>query len=253
MILVTGPTGSGKTLTLYTFMRELDRDTLNLCTIEDPSEIRLAGINQVSINERAGLSFAVALRALLRQDPDVIMVGEIRDAETAAVAVAAAQTGHLLLATLHTNDAPTTLARLIDLGVEPYNVAAAVRLVTAQRLVRRLCSACRIADTLDPVALRAAGMAATHIDAALAGHWIPYRPIGCSVCNGTGFVGRCAIHQVMAVTPTLQERIAARAPTHELAAAMRAAGLPTLRDAALARVRDGTTSLHEALAATHDA
>lgn len=253
MILVTGPTGSGKTLTLYTFLRELERDALNVCTIEDPSEIRLDGINQVSINDRAGLSFAVALRALLRQDPDVIMVGEIRDMETAAVAINAAQTGHLLLATLHTNDAPATLARLTDLGVEPYNIAAAIRLVTAQRLVRRLCRACRLAETPDPVALRAAGVTDGDIDNALEGRWTLYRPLGCQACNGTGFVGRCAVHQVMPVAPALQERIAARVPTHQIAAAMRAAGLRTLRESALACVRDGTTSLHEALAATDDA
>lgn len=253
MVLVTGPTGSGKTLTLYTFMRELDRDALNLCTIEDPSEIELAGINQVSVNDRAGLGFAAVLRALLRQDPDVIMVGEIRDTETASVAINAAQTGHLLLATLHTNDAPATLARLTDLGVEPYNVAAAVKLITAQRLVRRLCSACRLADTPDPVALRAAGMTAAHVDQALAGCWQSYRPVGCTACRGTGFAGRCAIHQVVPVTAALQQRIAARTPTHALADAMRAAGLQTLRQSALARVRDGTTSLHEALAVTDDA
>ena len=252
MILVTGPTGSGKTLTLYTFMQSLDRNALNLCTVEDPSEIRLAGANQISINEKAGLTFATALRALLRQDPDVIMVGEIRDAETAAVAVKAAQTGHLVLSTLHTNDAPATLARLADLGVEPYNLAAAVRLVTAQRLVRRLCPLCRTAQPADPIALLAAGFTEDDVRAASCGTWTTYRATGCAACHGTGFRGRKAIHQVMPVTPQLRELIASRAPTHRLAGAIRQAGVGTLRESALTCVRDGTTTLHEAIATTED-
>lgn len=252
MILVTGPTGSGKTLTLYTFMRSLDRDALNLCTLEDPSEIRLAGTNQTSIHDKAGLTFATGLRALLRQDPDVIMIGEIRDAETAAIATKAAQTGHLVLSTLHTNDAPATLVRLADLGIEPYHLAAAVRLITAQRLVRRLCHVCRAADPVDPIALRAAGLSNDDARAAAAGAWTLYRAIGCSACHGTGFRGRAAIHQVMPVTPALRELIASRAPMHQLASAIRAAGVNTLRESALAYVRNGTTTLHEALTVTED-
>jgi type IV pilus assembly protein PilB len=159
LVLVTGPTGSGKTLSLYCFLQMLNGESRNVCSVEDPAEIQLPGINQVSVREKAGLTFAVALRAFLRQDPDVIMVGEIRDEETADVAVKAAQTGHLVLSTLHTNDAPAAVARLIDIGVAPYNLAAALRMVTAQRLVRRLCVACRTPAPQSSVALRAAGFA----------------------------------------------------------------------------------------------
>lgn len=245
LVLVTGPTGSGKTLSLYCFLSLLNSESRNLCSVEDPAEIQLAGINQVSVREKAGLTFAVALRAFLRQDPDVVMVGEIRDEETADVAVKAAQTGHLVLSTLHTNDAPAAAARLIDIGVAPYNLAAALRMVTAQRLVRRLCTACRTPAPHSAAALRSAGFAEEQIDG-----WQPYAAKGCAACHGIGYRGRVGVHQVMPVSDAMRELIVARAGTHELARQARSERIRTLRDAALARVRDGTTSLAEALAAT---
>lgn len=248
LVLVTGPTGSGKTLSLYCFLHMLNDEARNLCSVEDPAEIQLAGINQVSVREKAGLTFAVALRAFLRQDPDVIMVGEIRDDETADVAVKAAQTGHLVLSTLHTNDAPAAVARLIDIGVEPYNLAAALRMVTAQRLVRRLCVACRTAAPQSAAVLRAAGFADDQLDG-----WHPYGAVGCVACHGIGYRGRVGVHQVMPVSDAMRELIVARAGSHELARLAQTEQVATLRDAALARVRDGATSLAEALAATEAA
>ncbi|NML35170.1 GspE/PulE family protein [Paraburkholderia antibiotica] len=245
LMLVTGPTGSGKTLSLYCFLNLLNGEARNLCSVEDPAEIQLAGINQVSVREKAGLTFAVALRAFLRQDPDVIMVGEIRDNETADVAVKAAQTGHLVLSTLHTNDAPAAIARLIDIGVEPYNLAAALRMVTAQRLVRRLCIACRAPEPHSAAALKAAGFAEPQLEG-----WQPYAATGCAACHGIGYRGRVGIHQVMPVSDAMREMIVAGAGAHELARLAQTEQVATLRDAALARVRDGTTSLAEALAAT---
>ncbi|MGF6725822.1 type IV pilus assembly protein PilB [Paraburkholderia sp. GAS41] len=245
LVLVTGPTGSGKTLSLYCFLQMLNGESRNLCSVEDPAEIQLAGINQVSVREKAGLTFAVALRAFLRQDPDVIMVGEIRDEETADVAVKAAQTGHLVLSTLHTNDAPAAIARLIDIGVEPYNLAAALRMVTAQRLVRRLCVVCRIPAPQSAAALRAAGFADDQLDG-----WHPYAASGCETCHGIGYRGRVGIHQVMPVSEAMRELIVANAGTYALARLAQAERVRTLRDAALALVRDGTTSLPEALSAT---
>jgi type IV pilus assembly protein PilB len=245
LVLVTGPTGSGKTLSLYCFLNLLNGEATNLCSVEDPAEIQLAGINQVSVREKAGLTFAVALRAFLRQDPDVIMVGEIRDHETADVAVKAAQTGHLVLSTLHTNDAPSAIARLIDIGVEPYNLAAALRMVTAQRLVRRLCVACRVPAPQSSAALRAAGF-----DEQQLGRWQPFAAIGCAACHGIGYRGRVGVHQVMPVSDAMRELIVAGASSHELARLARTEQVGTLRDAALAKVCDGTTSLAEALAAT---
>ncbi|HZZ09750.1 MAG TPA: ATPase, T2SS/T4P/T4SS family [Paraburkholderia sp.] len=245
LVLVTGPTGSGKTLSLYCFLHLLNSGARNLCSVEDPAEIQLAGINQVSVREKAGLTFAVALRAFLRQDPDVIMVGEIRDEETADVAVKAAQTGHLVLSTLHTNDAPAAVARLIDIGVEPYNLAAALRMVSAQRLVRRLCTACRVPAPQSPAALRAAGFAEDQLE-----DWLPYSATGCPACHGIGYRGRVGVHQVMPISDTMRELIVKSASTHELARLAHAEHVITLREAALARVREGTTSLAEALAAT---
>ncbi|MFM0124064.1 ATPase, T2SS/T4P/T4SS family [Paraburkholderia sp. RL18-101-BIB-B] len=245
LVLVTGPTGSGKTLSLYCFLNLLNGEARNLCSVEDPAEIQLAGINQVSVREKAGLTFAVALRAFLRQDPDVIMVGEIRDEETADVAVKAAQTGHLVLSTLHTNDAPAAIARLIDIGVEPYNLAAALRMVTAQRLVRRLCVACRVPAPQSVAALRAAGFSEHQLDG-----WQPYAAAGCAACHGIGYRGRVGVHQVMPVSDAMRELIVASAGTHELARLAQTEQVGTLRNAALSRVRDGTTSLAEALAAT---
>jgi type IV pilus assembly protein PilB len=241
LVLVTGPTGSGKTLSLYCFLQMLNNDSRNLCSVEDPAEIQLAGINQVNVREKAGLTFAVALRALLRQDPDVIMIGEIRDEETAGVAVKAAQTGHLVLSTLHTNDAPAAAARLIDIGVEPYNLAGAVRLVTAQRLVRKLCPQCRTLACESAATLRAAGLNANDEI---------YAASGCEACHGIGYRGRIGIHEVMPVSEALRDLIVAKQGARAIARQARAEAVATLRDAALARVRDGTTSLAEALCAT---
>ncbi|WP_153101608.1 GspE/PulE family protein [Paraburkholderia hayleyella] len=246
LVLVTGPTGSGKTLSLYCFLQMLNSGSRNLCSVEDPAEIQLAGVNQVSVREKAGLTFAAALRAFLRQDPDVIMVGEIRDEETADVAVKAAQTGHLVLSTLHTNDAPAAIARLIDIGVASYNLASALRLVTAQRLVRRLCLVCRIPSTETIAMLRTAGLN----DARLENGWRPYVAAECEACHGIGYRGRIGIHQTMPVSEAMREHIVAGASTHVLARQAHAEHITTLRDAALERVRDGTTSLAEALSAT---
>ncbi|NHB11160.1 GspE/PulE family protein [Burkholderia cepacia] len=246
LVLVTGPTGSGKTLSLYCALQMLDRDAHNVCTVEDPAEIQLDGISQVGVAEKAGLTFATALRALLRQDPDIIMVGEIRDAETADVAIKAAQTGHLVLSTLHTNDAPAAVARLLDIGVAPYNLAAALHLVTAQRLVRRLCTTCRMHSDAPVPVLHDAGCD----PAALAAGWRPFVARGCSACHGIGYRGRIGLHQTMPVSPRLAERIVARASVGELAQCAAAEGVRSLRDAAFARVRDGTTSIAEAIAAT---
>jgi type IV pilus assembly protein PilB len=253
LMLVTGPTGSGKTLSLYCFLQMLNAVSRNLCSVEDPAEIQLAGINQVSVREKAGLTFATALRAFLRQDPDVIMVGEIRDEETADVAVKAAQTGHLVLSTLHTNDAPAAVARLIDIGVEPYNLAGALRMVTAQRLVRKLCMTCKTPDAQSAAALSAALSAALHAAGASADSVegrLPYAAVGCAACHGIGYRGRIGIHQVMPVSDAMRELIVTRASTQTLAQQARAEAVGTLRDAALARVIDGTTSLAEALCAT---
>lgn len=249
LILVTGPTGSGKTRSMYGFLQRLNQTSRNICTVEDPAEIELDGINQVGVRERAGLSFAVALRAFLRQDPDIIMVGEIRDAETADVALKATQTGHRVLSTLHTNDAPAAVGRLLDIGAAPYQVAAALRLVTAQRLVRRLCPACRARSRAPELALRAAGLPA----ALLATGWRPFEPTGCAACHGIGYRGRIGIHQVMPVTPALREAIVARASLATLTRLAREHGMASLRGAALTRICDGTTSLAEALTATEDA
>ena len=245
LVLVTGPTGSGKTLSLYAFVQMLNDASRNVCTVEDPAEIQLAGVNQVNVREKTGLTFAATLRALLRQDPDIIMIGEIRDAETADVALKAAQTGHLVLSTLHTNDAPSAIGRLLDIGVARYNLAAALRLVTAQRLVRRLCAHCRTPAPYPASALAAAGFAPD----ALAG-WTPYEARGCPACHGAGFRGRIGIHQVMPASPALRELISAGASSHALGRQAYADGAAPLRVAALACVREGVTSLAEAIAVT---
>ncbi|HTJ93385.1 MAG TPA: GspE/PulE family protein [Pararobbsia sp.] len=246
LLLVTGPTGSGKTLSLYGFMHALNNVGSNICTVEDPAELQLAGVNQVPICEKAGLTFAIALRALLRQDPDVIMVGEIRDRDTADVAVKAAQTGHLVLSTLHTNDAPSTLARLLNIGIEPHNLAAAIRLITAQRLVRRLCPACKIPYRAHRDVLRSAGYADAVIERGVSLH----RAGGCDQCHRIGYTGRIGVHQVMPVSAVLRDRIIERASVRTLAAQASAEGLVSLRDAALVKALRGETSLEAALSAT---
>src|SRR4030095_12061618 len=212
MVLVTGPTGSGKTVSLYTCLNILNQPGINISTAEDPAEIQIPGINQVSVNEKAGLTFANSLRAFLRQDPDVIMVGEIRDLETADIAIKAAQTGHMVLSTLHTNDAPGTLVRLANMGVAPFNIASSIILITAQRLARKLC-ACKQPIELPKEAFIGAGFAASDLD----GGWIPYKAVGCERCKGSGYKGRLGIYQVMPITENMQDMILRSATAPEIA------------------------------------
>jgi type IV pilus assembly protein PilB len=202
MVLVTGPTGSGKTVSLYTCLNILNKPGINISTAEDPSEINLPGVNQVNVNEKAGLTFAAALKAFLRQDPDVIMVGEIRDLETADISIKAAQTGHMVLSTLHTNDAPTTLTRMMNMGIPTFNIASSVILITAQRLARRLCATCKAPLDVPRKALVDAGFKAEDLD----GTWTPYKPVGCSACNN-GYKGRVGIYQVMPISEEIQRII----------------------------------------------
>ncbi len=246
MVLVTGPTGSGKTVSLYACLNLLNQPGINIATAEDPAEINLPGVNQVNINERSGLTFPVALRAFLRQDPDVLMVGEIRDLETADIAIKAAQTGHMVFSTLHTNDAPSTLTRLINMGVAPFNMASAVRLITAQRLARRLCS-CRQPVDLGADALLAAGFA----EADLQG-WTAYRAIGCERCSQTGYKGRLGIYQVMPVSEAIESIILGHGSALDIAHQARREGVKTLRESGLLKVKQGLTSLAEVLACTND-
>lgn len=245
MVLVTGPTGSGKTVSLYTCLNILNKPGINIATAEDPAEINLPGINQVNIHERAGLTFAVALRAFLRQDPDVIMVGEIRDLETADIAIKAAQTGHMVFSTLHTNDAPSTLTRLLNMGVAPFNIASAVNLITAQRLARRLCSCKQPSDVSFDVLL-AAGFAEHAI-----GDWTPYRAVGCERCSGSGYKGRVGVYQVMPVSEAIEAIILAQGTALEIEAQARCDGVKSLRESGLLKVRQGLTSLEEILGCTN--
>ncbi|SPA26747.1 TYPE IV PILUS ASSEMBLY PROTEIN [Cupriavidus taiwanensis] len=246
MVLVTGPTGSGKTVSLYTFLNLLNQGDINISTAEDPAEIQLPGINQVNVNDKAGLTFATALRSFLRQDPDIIMVGEIRDLETADISIKAAQTGHLVLSTLHTNDAPTTLTRLMNMGVAPFNIASSVLMITAQRLARRLCS-CKREGEIPREALLEAGFRERDLD----GSWQPYHPVGCERCNGSGYKGRCGIYQVMPITEAMQEIILAHGTALQIAEQARKDGVLSLREAGLLKVRQGVTSLEEVLATTN--
>ncbi len=246
MILVTGPTGSGKTVSLYTCLNLLNKPGVNIATAEDPSEINLPGVNQVNVNDKAGLTFAVALRAFLRQDPDIIMVGEIRDLETADIAIKAAQTGHLVLSTLHTNDAPTTLTRMRNMGIAPFNIASSVILISAQRLARRLCTRCKQPADIPHATLLEAGFAENEID----GSWTPYRPVGCEACNN-GYKGRVGIYEVMPITEELQRIILADGSALEIAEQARAEGVRSLRQSGLHKVQLGVTSLEEVLAVTN--
>jgi type IV pilus assembly protein PilB len=248
MVLVTGPTGSGKTQSLYACLNLLNTADVNIATVEDPCEIQMPGINQVNVQEKPGLNFAVALRAFMRQDPDILMVGEIRDLETAQIAIQAAQTGHLVLSTLHTNDAPATLVRLRNMGVAPYNMAASVSLITAQRLVRRLCEHCRRPVSLKAEELQLAGHAA---DAPGTHEYRAFAPHGCSACH-KGFRGRTGIFQVMPVSTAMQELILQEASGLELARQAQREGVRNLREAGLRKVLGGETSLDEVLAATRE-
>lgn len=246
MILVTGPTGSGKTVSLYSCLNILNRPGINISTVEDPAEINLPGINQVNINEKAGLTFPVALRAFLRQDPDIIMVGEIRDLETADIAIKAAQTGHLVFSTLHTNDAPATLTRLLNMGVPAFNIASSIILITGQRLARRLCNCKKPANFSDEI-LKHAGFQ----DSDLTHSWVAYLPIGCDACKGTGYKGRVGIYQVMPITEAMQSIILANGSSLDIERQARAEGVLTLRESGLLKVKEGVTSIEEVLSVTN--
>ncbi|WHZ12590.1 MAG: Type IV fimbrial assembly, ATPase PilB [Burkholderiaceae bacterium] len=247
MVLVTGPTGSGKTVSLYTCLNMLNKAGVNIATAEDPSEINLPGVNQVNVNDKAGLTFAVALRSFLRQDPDIIMVGEIRDLETADIAIKAAQTGHLVLSTLHTNDAPATLTRMRNMGIAPFNIASSVILITAQRLARRLCVNCKEPVDVPYEALLDAGFKEDDID----GSWKPYRPVGCSACN-EGYKGRVGIYQVMPISEEIQRLILNDASALDIDEQAQREGVRTLRQSGLHKVMTGVTSLEEVLAVTNE-
>ena len=247
MILVTGPTGSGKTVSLYSCLNLLNQSGVNISTAEDPCEINMPGVNQVNVNDKAGLTFAVALRAFLRQDPDVLMVGEIRDLETADISVKAAQTGHLVLSTLHTNDAPTTLTRLRNMGVAPFNIASSVILISAQRLARRLCIKCKTPAEIPKVNLMEAGFT----DGQLDGSWMPYKAVGCNACNN-GYKGRVGIYQVMPISEAIQEIILADGSALDIAKQAELEGVLSLRQSGLRKVMQGITSLEEVLGVTNE-
>ncbi|MDH3805646.1 MAG: type IV-A pilus assembly ATPase PilB, partial [Gammaproteobacteria bacterium] len=240
MILVTGPTGSGKTVSLYTGLNILNTAERNISTAEDPAEINLPGVNQVNVNPKVGLTFASALRAFLRQDPDIIMVGEIRDLETAEIAIKAAQTGHLVLSTLHTNDAPRTLTRLVDMGVKPYAIATSVSLIIAQRLARRLCDNCKEVRDIPREALEKEGFEAEDLEAGLS----IYGPKECKSCNG-GYKGRIGIFQVMEVSEAMGRLIMEGGNAMQIADQAAAEGVYDLRRAGLNKVKEGVTSLEE--------
>jgi type IV pilus assembly protein PilB len=225
----------------------LNQPGVNISTAEDPAEINLPGVNQVNVNDKAGLTFAVALRAFLRQDPDIIMVGEIRDLETADIAIKAAQTGHLVLSTLHTNDAPTTLTRMRNMGMASFNIASSVMLITAQRLVRQLCVHCKVHAELPRETLIEAGFKSNELD----GSWTPYRALGCSACNN-GYKGRIGVHQVMPVSDDIQRIILRDGSAMEIAEQAELEGVRSLRQSGLLKVKLGTTSLEEILSCTND-
>jgi type IV pilus assembly protein PilB len=240
MLLITGPTGSGKTMTLYAGLKELNQPGINISTAEDPVEIVMEGVNQVNVNVKAGLTFAAALRSFLRQDPDVILIGEIRDLETAEIAVKAAQTGHMVLATLHTNDAPQTITRLMNMGIPSYNVAAALNLVMAQRLARRLCNHCKKPIELPRQTLLREGFTEQELDAGLTVH----DAVGCDRCTD-GYKGRIGIYQVMTISDDMRTLIMQEATAMEIAAQAERDGIADLVRAGLDKVRDGVTSLSE--------
>ena len=246
MVLVTGPTGSGKTTTLYSALAALNDPTTNVSTAEDPVEFNFAGINQVQVSESIGLTFASALRSFLRQDPDTIMIGEIRDFETAEIAVKAALTGHLVLSTLHTNDAPSTVTRLLNMGIEPFNVTASLNLILAQRLCRKLCQNCkRPVQEFDEKAYTDAGIPQEKI-----GTFTPYEKVGCKECNDRGYRGRVALYEVMPFTDRLKEMVLQGSSTAELKDEMIRAGISTLRIAGLAKVKLGVTTIDEVVRVT---
>ncbi len=247
MVLVTGPTGSGKTVSLYTCLNILNQPGVNISTVEDPAEINLPGINQVNVNDKAGLNFAVALKSFLRQDPDIIMVGEIRDLETADIAIKAAQTGHMVMSTLHTNDAPTTLTRMLNMGVAPFNIASSVLLITAQRLARKLCESCKAPADYPREALLKAGFTESELN----GTWKPFRAVGCSACTN-GYRGRVGIYQVMPITEEIQRIILTEGTAVDIAEQAQREGVRDLRQSGLVKVRAGVTTLEEVIACTNE-
>ena len=247
MVLVTGPTGSGKTVSLYTCLNILNQPGVNIATVEDPAEINLPGINQVNVNDKAGLTFAAALKSFLRQDPDIIMVGEIRDLETADIAIKAAQTGHMVMSTLHTNDAPTTLTRLMNMGVAPFNIASSVLLITAQRLARKLCENCKKPAEYPRESLLKAGFKPEDLD----GNWKPYRAVGCTSCTN-GYRGRVGIYQVMPITEAIQRIILTQGTALDIAKQAELEGVRDLRQSGLVKVRAGVTTLEEVITVTNE-
>ncbi|MCG6504883.1 type IV-A pilus assembly ATPase PilB [Kingella pumchi] len=249
MVLVTGPTGSGKTVSLYTCLNILNTDDVNISTAEDPAEINLPGINQVNVNDKQGLTFEAALKAFLRQDPDIIMVGEIRDLGTADIAIKAAQTGHMVFSTLHTNNAPATLSRMLNMGVAPFNIASSVNLIMAQRLARRLCPACKTPVERPPEpALLNAGFTKEDLE----GDWQMYRPVGCDVCKGKGYKGRAGLYEVMPITEKMKAVIMNNGTEVDIANIAYEEGLVDLRRSGILKVMQGITSLEEVMATTNE-
>jgi len=247
MILVTGPTGSGKTTTLYSALSELNKESENITTAEDPVEYNFMGINQVQMHEEIGLTFASSLRAFLRQDPDIIMVGEVRDFETAQIAVQAALTGHLVLSTVHTNDAPGTVTRLIDMGIEPFLISSAVILILAQRLIRKICMECREPIKVHPQLLIDLGVSPDEVKT-----FSVYKGKGCSICNNTGYKGRVGLYEVMAIKEEIKELILSRASPSEVKKEAMRLGMKTLRQSGIIKIRDGLTTIEEVLRSTMD-
>jgi type IV pilus assembly protein PilB len=245
MVLVTGPTGSGKTTTLYSALAELNKTTTNISTAEDPVEFNLLGINQVQVHEDIGLSFAAALRSFLRQDPDIIMVGEIRDLETAEIGVKAALTGHLVLSTLHTNDAPSTINRLLNMGVAPFLVASSVNLILAQRLARRICQNCKEDAPITPATLIELGVPQNEVD-----YYAPKKGAGCSNCGMTGYRGRVALYEVMPICEEIRDLVLAGENTIAIKRAAMRRGVKTLRQSGLTKVAEGVTTIEEVLRVT---
>jgi type IV pilus assembly protein PilB len=246
MILITGPTGSGKSTTLYSALSELNKPDVNISTAEDPVEYNLVGINQVQVREQIGLTFASCLRSFLRQDPDIIMVGEIRDLETAQIAVKAALTGHLVLSTLHTNDAPSTVDRLLNMGVEPFLLTSSINLIAAQRLVRRICDKCKEPLEVKPEVLTNLGVDTADISTSFPA----FHGRGCANCGGTGYRGRLAIYEIMVMHEGLKELVLRGASAIELKREAVKQGMSTLRMSALRKVRDGLTTVDETVRVT---
>ena len=249
MVLVTGPTGSGKTVSLYTCLNILNTEDINISTAEDPAEINLPGINQVNVNDKQGLTFESALKAFLRQDPDVIMIGEIRDLGTADIAIKAAQTGHMVFSTLHTNNAPATLSRMLNMGVAPFNIASAVNLIMAQRLARRLCNSCKAPMARPP---KEALLDVGFTEEDLAKDWTMYRPVGCDACKGKGYKGRAGLYEVMPMTENMKAVIMKGGTEVDIANIAYEEGLVDLRRSGLLKVMQGITSLEEVIATTNE-